>query len=412
MAVSLTFKKKVPPMPLTDTAIRNAKPKEKQYKLHDAMGMYLLVKPAGGKYFRMNYRFHDKRKTLALGVYPKISLKLARQKTIDAHDLLENGVDPSQHKQDAKRFRIGQVENSFEYVALEWFEKNKCGWSKKHTKTVISRLTKNVFPWLGPKHINEISAPDLLSVLRRIEDRGAIEVAHRTKQICGQVFRYGIATGRCERDPSADLKGALTPSISSNMATITSPKEIRGLLLAIDDYPGFHVTRCAFRLAPLVFVRSGELRHAEWEEIDLQNAIWKIKPEKMKMKRPHLVPLSRQSIKILQDMRPLTGHLRYVFPGVRSESRPMSESALLAALRRIGYTKSEMCIHGFRSMASTLLHENGFPSHLIELQLAHVEKNKVKAAYNHALYLDERRKMMQWWADYLDDLRSNKDETI
>lgn len=393
-------------MSLTDTAIKALQPQEKIYKVHDSMGMYLLVHPNGGKYFRMDYKFHEKRKTISFGVYPRTKLKAARQKVMEARDLLESGIDPAQHKKDMKNFNVGQGENSFEKIALEWFSKNKGGWSAKHTQTVISRLTQNVFPWLGKMEIDGIKTPDLLSVFRRIEERGAIEVAHRTKQICGQVFRYGIAIGKCERDLSVDLKGALTPSVPKNMSTITDPAQIGGLLRSIDDYPGFFVTRCALKLLPLVFLRSAELRGAEWSEIDLEKAEWKISPERMKMKRVHIIPLAPQAVEVFKDVQPLTGDEKYVFPSVKSNTRVLSSSALLSALRRMGYTNDEMCVHGFRAMASTLLHENGFPSHIIELQLAHVESNGVKAAYNHALYMKERTEMMQWWASHLDQLKN------
>ncbi len=394
-------------MPLTDTTIRNAKPKEKPYKLSDGNGLYLLVKQAG-KYFRMNYRFGGKSRTIAFGVYPRVKLKDARQKCHDARALLERDIDPMQYKKEAKFRKREQAENSFEKIALEWFLKNKHTWTEKHAKTIMSRLENNIFPWLGSRPIDDITPSDLLLVLRRIEDRGAVEVAHRTKQICGQVFRYGIATGRAGRDISADLKGALMPTKSKNLSAITEPVKVGELLRAIDGYSGNFVTKCALRLAPLVFLRPIELRHAEWSEIDLDNYEWKIPGPKMKKKRPHIIPLSFQSADIFKEILPLTGDGRYVFPSIRSNDRALSENALTAALRRMGFEKHEMCAHGFRGTASTLLHENGWASHLIELQLAHVEKNSVKAAYNHAEHLEDRRKMMQWWADYLDELRAKK----
>ena len=394
-------------MPLTDTTIRNAKPKTKPYKLSDGNNLYLLVNHVG-KYFRMNYRFGGKWKTISFGVYPKIKLKDARQKCHEARALLEQGIDPMQYKKTVKLRGKEQAENSFEKIATEWFLKNKHTWTEKHTKTIMSRLENNIFPWLGGRPINDITPSDLLLTLRRIEERGAIEVAHRTKQICGQVFRYGIATGRADRDISADLKGALMPTKSKNLSAITEPEKVGELLRAIDGYSGNFVTKCGLRLAPLVFLRPIELRHAEWSEIDLENYEWKIPAEKMKKRRPHIVPLSFQSADIFNEILPLTGDGRYVFPSVRSNDRPISENALVAALRRMGFEKHEMCAHGFRGTASTLLHENGWQSHLIELQLAHTERNSVKAAYNHAEHLDDRRKMMQWWADHLDELRGGK----
>jgi len=392
-------------MPLTDTAIRNAKAKDKPYKLSDEKGLYLLINKAG-KYFRFDYRYAGKRKTMAFGVYPDVKLVDARKKRYDARKLLQNDVDPSQYRKETKSIQKEQAANSFEIVALEWFTKNKHIWAEGHSKTIISRLELNVFPWLGAQPVSSITAPALLVVLRRIEDRGAIETAHRVKQICSQVFRYAVATGRAERDPSADLRGALSPAKSKRMATITDPKQIGGLLRAIDGYEGHLITRCALKLAPLVFVRPGELRHAEWHEINFEQAEWKIPEEKMKMRTPHMVPLAAQAIEILKELEPLTGERRYVFPSLRTSARPMSNNTVLAALRRMGYAKEEMSGHGFRAMASTILHEQGWASDVIERQLAHSERNSIKAAYNHAQHFPERRRMMQAWADYLDTLKN------
>ena len=392
-------------MPLTDTAIRNAKPKEKPYKISDEKGLYLLINKAG-KYFRFDYRFGGKRKTLPHGVYPRVTLKEAREKNDEARKLLQGGIDPAQHRKEAKAMRHEQSTNNFEAVAREWFSKNTA-WSERHAQTTMGRLELNVFPWLGSRPVADITPPELLTVLRRIEDRGAIETAHRVKQICGQVFRYAIATGRAIHNPSADLRGALSPTKPKHMATITDPKKIGELLRAIDGYEGHLITRCALRLAPLVFVRPGELRHAEWQEINLEQAEWKIPAAKMKMRSPQIIPLSEQAIAILREIEPLTDLGRYIFPSLRSAERPMSNNTILAALRRMGYAKEEMSGHGFRAMASTLLHEQGWPPDVIERQLAHAERNNVRAAYNHAQHLPERRRMMQAWADYLDGLRTN-----
>ena len=392
-------------MPLSDTAIRNAKPKTKQYKLTDEKGMYLLVN-SSGKYFRLDYRFQGKRKTMALGVYPEMALKEARIRRDEARKLLQNDIDPMAHRKEIKAVKIEQTENNFESIALEWFSKNKASWKPGHSRTIIQRLKNNVFPWLGNMPIAEITASDLLLILRRIEERGAIETAHRIKQISSQIFRYAIATGRADRDPSADLRGALPPTNPKHMAAIIEPKKAGGLLRAIEGYEGHIVTKSALALAPLVFVRPGELRQAEWSEVTLEMAEWRIPAEKMKKKLPHIVPLSFQAIAILQNLQPFTGDGQYVFPSPRSSARPMSNNALLAALRRMGYSKEEMSVHGFRTMASTLLHELSWPSDIIERQLAHIERNSVKAAYNHAQHLPERRKMMQAWADYLDTLKS------
>jgi integrase len=392
-------------MPLTDTAIRNAKSKSKQYKLYDEKGLYLLVKESG-KYFRLDYRFEGKRKTLALGVYPTVRLAEAREKRDDARKMIADGVDPNLQRKISKVISAEQTENTFEAVTREWFAKKSSVWAKSHATKILGRFELYIFPWLGNRSISQISAPELLSVLRRIEGKGFIETAHRAHQYCGQVFRYAIATGRAERDPAADLRGALTPTKHRSMATITRPDKIGALLRAIDGYDGTPVAKSALKLAPLVFVRPGELRHAEWSEIDFDRCEWRIPSEKMK--QAHIVPLSRQSIEVLREIQPITGRGRYVFPSIGTNSRPMSENTILAALRRMGYEKNEMTGHGFRAMASAVLHEQGWPSDVIERQLAHAERNSIKAAYNHAQHLPERRRMMQVWADYLDILREKR----
>ena len=393
-------------MRLTDTAIRNAKPQQKQYKMTDGRGLYLLVTKTG-KYFRWDYRFGGKRKTFAYGVYPDVTLKQVREWHTDYRRILAQGIDPNEYKNQEKRKQKALTENMFEVVAREWYSKQVPTWTAKHAETVIGRMENKVFPWLGDKEIAAVDAPMLLEVLRRIENGGAIETAHRVKQICGQIFRYAIATGRADRDPSADLKGALTPVKPKAMATITDPKKVGCLLRAIYGYHGNLVTRCALKFAPLTFVRPGELRHAEWEEIDVEGGIWKIPASKMKMDRPHIVPLSRQVVEMIEEIRPLTGEGKYVFPSLRSVVKPMSNNTVNAALRGMGYSKEQITGHGFRGMASTLLYENGWLGDAIELQLAHAEGNSVKASYNHAQHLPERKKMMQWWADYLDGLRED-----
>ena len=392
-------------MPLTDTAIRNAKPINKQYKLFDEKGMYVMVNQAG-KYFRLDYRFGGKRKTLALGVYPEVTLAEAREKRNNARKQIKSGIDPSQVKKIQKAIQYEQAENSFELIAREWHGKFSNNWAESHAKKILRRLELYIFPWIGSRPIAEITPPELLAVLRKIEGKSILETAHRAQQNCGQVFRYAIATGRSERDPSADLRGALTPAKHGRMATIIEPQKIGALLRAIDGYDGTPTAKCALKLAPLVFVRPGELRHAEWAEIDFDNAEWRIPAEKMKMKDLHIVPLSSQSLAVLDEIKPHTGQGRYVFPSIRTNSRPMSNNTILAALRRMGYAKEEMSGHGFRAMASTILHEQGWPSDVIERQLAHAERNSIKAAYNHAQHLPERRRMMQAWADYLDTLKS------
>lgn len=390
-------------MPLTDPTIRNAKADTKPVKLFDGAGLFLLVTPAGGKWWRFKYRFGGKEKLLSLGTYPQVSLKEAREKRDDAKKLLRNHIDPSLERQAVKIAESGQ--GSFEAVAREWFKKMSTVWVPRHAETIIRRLESHIFPQLGQNPINEVTAPELLAMLRKLEAQGTVETAHRVKQICGQVFRYAIATGRAERDPAADLRGALTPAKPKRMASITDPKGAAGLLRAIDGYQGSFVTASALKLAPLVFVRPGELRQAEWSEIDLEAAEWRIPADKMKMKSPHIVPLSRQAITILREIHQLTGNGKYVFPSLRTGSRPMSNNTVNAALRRMGFSKEEMTGHGFRSMASTLLNEQGWNRDAIERQLAHAERNKVRAAYNFAEFLPDRRKMMQSWANYLDSLK-------
>ena len=399
-------------MPLTDTAVRSAKPQAKAVKRFDSGGLYLEINPAGGKWWRLKYRFDGKEKRLSLGVYPDVSLKAAREKRDAARKQLATGIDPGQVRR-AEKIAQGGAE-SFEAIACEWHAKFSAGWVASHGDRILKRLVKDVFPWIGKRPIADVKAPELLAVLRRIESRGALETAHRAMQNCGQVFRYAVATGRAERDPTGDLRGALPARKKMHHASIIEPKRIGELLRAIDAYTGFFVTKCALRLAPLVFVRPGELRKAQWSEVDLEKAEWRIPAARMKMREQHLVPLSRQAVAILHELAPLTNCSipskpdapRYVFPSARSHERPMSENAVLAALRRMDYTKDEMTGHGFRSMASTLLHEQGWDHQVIERQLAHAERNAVSAAYNFAEHLPKRRKMMQAWADYLEGLKA------
>ncbi|PZP40155.1 MAG: integrase [Pseudomonas fluorescens] len=393
-------------MALTELQCKSAKPKEKPYRLFDRDGLYLEVMPNGSKYFRMKYRFADKEKRLAFGVYPEVSLKDARDKREDARKLVAKGVDPSEAKKAEKIAQAGS--DSFEAVAREWHAKNLHTWTPKHGVAILVRLEQNIFPWLGKKPIDHITAPDLLAVLRRMESRGALETAHRMRATCGQIFRYGIATGRCERDVAHDLQGAIAPPQKTHFATITDPKQIGGLLRAFETYEGTFAVKCALKLAPMLFVRPGELRHAEWAEFDLVKAEWRIPAEKMKMRVQHIVPLPTQAVAILQELQPLTGYgaaAKYVFPSARTQTKPMSDNTLLAALRRMGFEKDVIVTHGFRHMASTLLNEQGWNRDAIERQLSHGERNKVRAAYNHAEYLPERRRMMQAWADYLDELK-------
>ncbi|MEO8400734.1 MAG: integrase arm-type DNA-binding domain-containing protein [Gammaproteobacteria bacterium] len=394
-------------MPLKDVTCRNAKPREKAYKLSDEKGLYLFIKPNGTNSWRLKYRILGKEKTLSIGLYPDVSLQAARNARDNARTKLADKIDPGLAKQVSKRSAKEAAENSFEMIAREWFIKFSSKWSPSHSERILRRLEKDIFPWLGKRPIAEISAPELLAVLRRMESRGAIETAHRASQNCGQIFRYAIATGHAERDPSADLKGAIPPPKKAHHASIINPSKIGELLRAIDGYQGHFVTKCALRLAPLVFVRPGELRHAEWCEFNLATDEWRIPAEKMKMRVTHIVPLSTQAIAVIRELRSLTGDGKYLFPSVRSSKRAMSENTVLGALRRLGYTSDEMTGHGFRSMASTLLNEQGWNPDAIERQLAHGERNTVRAAYNYAEYLPERKKMMQHWADYLDKLKNS-----
>jgi integrase len=340
---------------------------------------------------------------------PEVSLKDARLKREEARRQVAAGIDPGEHRKARKAARTDQAANSFEIVAREWFAKFSPNWVASHSDKIIRRLERDIFPWVGMKPIADVSAPDLLTCLRRVEGRGAVETAHRIVQNCGQVFRYAIATGRAVRDPAADLRGALPPVKEKHHASITDPKAIGELLRAISGYQGSLITACALRLAALVFVRPGELRKAEWPEFNFGAAEWRIPGERMKMREQHIVPLSRQAVAVLRELQALTGQGQFVFPGARTNGRPMSENTVNAALRRLGYGSDDMTGHGFRSMASTLLNEQGWHRDAIERQLAHAERNAVRAAYNYAEHLPERKRMMQAWADYLDGLAAGAD---
>ncbi len=402
---------------LTDKAVKSAKPGPKPVKMFDGEGLYLLVQPgaeADSKRWRLKYRFGGKEKLLALGTYPEVKLKQARERREAAREQIAQGIDPSAARKAAKDSRASQCEGTFEAVAREWHQTVHAEkTTEAHAARTLIRLEQDAFPYIGALPIEAITAPALLQLLRRVEDRGAIETAHRVKQACGQVFRYGIATGRCERDPSADLKDALKPVIVKHHAAITDPKAVGGLLRAIHDYQGQPVTRAALKLAPLVFLRPGELRHAQWDEIDLDAALWTIPASRMKRTKqqkisgsPHLVPLAAQAVAVLKDLKPLTGHGVFVFPSPRTPTRPMSENGVLSALRRMGIEKDEASGHGFRAMARTLLAERlGVDDNIIEAQLAHAVKDSLGRAYNRTEFVAQRRTMMQTWADYLDKLR-------
>lgn len=403
---------------LNDTTLRNAKPDAKDKRLNDGGGLYLLIKPNGAMWWRFDYSIHGKRKTLSVGVYPTIGLADARRKAEEARTSVANGTDPSDARKEAKAARQLAAENenrlnaglpiidSFEYVAREWHSKFKAKWTDDHAGRLLARLENDVFPYIGNRPIDQIDALELLRVMQRMESRGVIDTTHRALQNCGQIFRYGVLTRRCSRDPSGDLRGALTPVKKKHHASITNPKQIAELLRAIDDYQGAFASKCALKLSAFTFCRPGEIRHAEWIEIDISAKQWRIPAEKMKMRQQHIVPLAEQTIELLSRLHEVTGDGKYLFPSERSASRPMSENTVNAALRRMGYSKEEMTAHGFRSMASTRLNEMHFNRDHIERQLAHSEANDVRAAYNHAEYLPERTKMMQSWADYLDGLKA------
>ncbi len=392
--------------PLSDMKIKTAKPAESEYKLADGGGLYLLVTTTGGKLWRMDYRYGDKRKTSSFGAYPTVSLSDARQMREDAKKLLENDVDPGEVKKAQRATRGEQNANSFEVVAREWHGKYANTWVASHAQHKLERLEKNVFPWIGKRPVAEITAPEVLEVLRLMESRGILDTAHRVRFECGAIFRYAVATGRADRDPVADLKGALPPVKNGHHSAPTEPKLVAPLLRAIDEFQGSFVVKCALQLAPMLFVRPGELRAAEWSEIDFDNAQWNIPAEKMKMKVAHLVPLSRQALKVLVELRSLTGHSKYVFPCHRSPLRCMSENAVNAGLRRMGFEKSEITGHGFRAMARTILDEvlHVRPD-FIEHQLAHAVKDPNGRAYNRTAHIEARREMMQTWSDYLDGLK-------
>ncbi len=401
-------------MPLTEIAIRAAKPTSKPWKLTDERGLFLLVNPGGSKLWRLKYRIEGREKLLALGAYPDVSLRKARDLREDARRKIASGTDPGAERRESRIVASGA--HSFGAIAAAWFEQQRDAWTEGHRVTVRSRLDRDVLPYLAARPINDIDAPELLVVLRRIEARGAVESAHRIKTVCAQVFAYAIATGKANRNPASELTGALKSPTVKPMAAVLAPREVAALLRSIEEYKGTHVVRCAFKLAPMVFVRPGELRAAEWSEFDLCGAQWVIPAARMKLEksskldptRSHIVPLSTQAAAVLREVHALTGSGRFVFPGARSDGKPMSENAITAALRRMGYDGDTMTWHGFRSIASTALNEKGYNPDAIEAQLGHVPRNKIRGAYNRAKYLPERKKMMQDWADYLDRLKSDK----
>jgi len=402
-------------MALNNTFVKNVKHSidGALVKFRDGGGMYLLVN-ASGKYWRMDYRFADKRKTLSLGVYPSVSLAKARQRREKAREQLADGIDPSFVKRDEKIAKANTAANTFEVVALE-FHKSKCdSWSSSYAGKWLRGQEKDLFPYIGRLPLATITAPILLNALRRVESRGAIESAHTLRQTAGQVFTYGVQTGRCERNPSADLRGALKPVIVKHMSAILDPFQVGELLRAIDGYSGQPMTRAALGLSALLFQRPGNIRQMQWSWIDFENALLTIPSADMKRSkiqkingRPHLVPLASQALQYLIELQPLTGHGKYVFPSLRSGERPMSDNTVNAALRRMGFSQDEMSAHGFRATARTLMVERipGISPDVIEAQLAHGKSGPLGMAYDRAEFLEQRRKMMVEWADYLDKLR-------
>jgi integrase len=393
------------PTCLSDAKARNATARAKPYKLSDGEGLFLLVTPAGGKYWRLKYFFAGKEKLLALGVYPEVTLADARERRAKARKVVATGNDPGEVKKEAKRVLLQKHETTFELVAREWHDNRLSKWTPEHAKKILKRLEMHVFPRIGKRPIADITTADLLSVMREIEEHGA-EIAHRLLQVCGQVFTYAVITQRAAINPAVSLRGALKPVVRNNHAFL-KPNELPEYVKKLGAYDGAIQTQLALRFLLLTFVRTAELRGAAWSEIDLDNSEWRMPAERMKMRDPHIVPLSRQAVAVLREMKPISQNSKLVFPSQHKPSGTMSENTILYALYRMGY-HSRATGHGFRSTASTVLNENGFPPDVIERQLAHSEKDKVRAAYNHAQYLPERRKMMQWWAEYLDNAAAQK----
>lgn len=395
-------------MPLTATKVKQTKPKKKPYKLSDGAGLFLLVQPNGSKYWRLAYRYAAKQKTLAIGVYPHLSLSDARDKRDEAKKYLSKGIDPSNlmSKRVRKKNEIENQENSFEAIALEWHELQKNGWSDNHSERVLASLKNEAFKDIGTIPIQDVTAPHVLAVIRKIEKRGALEIASRVLQRCNAIFRYAIQTGRVEHNPVSDLQGALKTKKVEHRSAL-SQAELPDFLEKLESYEGNTVTQLALKLIVLTFVRTGELRGATWNEFDLNNAEWRIPAKRMKMRKEHIVPLSDQAIEVLNELKPITSKHDLVFPSERTWKKSMSENTMLYAMYRMGY-HGRATVHGFRATASTILNESGFKPDVIERQLAHIERNKVRAAYHRSEYLEERKQMLQWWADFIGNLQNSK----
>lgn len=399
-------------MPLTDTACRNAKPKDRPYKLGDSGGLHLLVKPTGGRYWRMKYYFLGKEKLLSIGTYPEVSLAEAREKRDHARKQLSNDIDPAQAKRTAKQLKLINSQNTFEAIAREWHANKISTWTLRYGANLLHRLEVDVFPVIGSRPISEIEAPELLAMLRKVESRGALEIAKRLSQTAGQIFRYAIATGRIKHNPVPNLKDALKPTVKGHFAAI-SIQELPAFLETLDrnDARLYALTRIAIRLMLLTFVRTGELIGAKWSEINLDEAVWIIPAERMKMRNEHIVPLSTQAIALITQLKPLTGQRQYVFPNQARPSDHMSNNTILGALKRLGY-KGKMTGHGFRALAmSTIKEKLGYRHEVVDRQLAHAPRNKVDAAYDRARFMDERKVMMQEWADYLDRVTAETNDS-
>jgi len=389
-------------MPLTNTRISTSKPLKKPYKLADGGGLYLLITPTSSKYWRLKYRLHGKEKTLALGVYPEVSLKQAREARDEAKKLIKQGNDPVVKRKEEKQQRVIDGTNTFEAIAREWHEHQKGLWTAGHATDVLSSLEKEIFPEFGYKPIREVQPLEILTAIRKIEKRGALDIAGRVLQRVRAVFRYAVQTGKLIINPATELTGVLKARKVRHQPALKA-EDLPEFLNKLDNYDGEPITVYALKFLILTFVRPGELRFAKWNEIDLAGKLWRIPAERMKMRAEHLVPLSKQALAVLEDLKPLTGHRELLFPSRNGQGKPMSENTIIYALYRMGY-HSRATGHGFRATASTILNEQGWRPDVIERQLAHKERNEVRAAYHRSEYLPDRKKMMQWWADYLDKL--------
>ena len=392
---------------LTEVKIKNIKPSGKIERFHDGGGLYLELSAAGGKHWRWRYKFDGKEKRMSFGAWKDVSLKDAREKRDACRKILKEGVDPGTKKRQARAAQSDHGGTAFRTVAEEWVKNQRNVWVDTHAKTVEERLTANVYPYIGDRPISDITPQDVLPLLRKIEERRSFEVANRVLGICSLIFRYGVAIGVVASDPCRDLRGALVPRQKGQFAALTKPQDVGVLMLSIDDYKGSGVVRAALKFSALTFCRPGEIRQAEWGEIDFEREEWTIPAAKMKVRVEHRVPLSRQAVEVLKDLQPLTGAGKYVFPGPRGKDKPLSENAINTSIRIMGYGKEQMTAHGFRAMASTLLNESEHSGDVIEAQLAHKGADKIRAIYNRAKYMNARRKLMQSWADYLDQLRAS-----